>query len=409
MKEKISNIIILLFMGLFLIQNVSADSQEVIKIGAPNPFTGPYAADGIVYLRGLKMAVEEINDAGGLLGLPLEVVTFDTKDFSPETLIRASHQLVEIDKVDTIHAGWAGNGPDYRAFGRYEIPTFVWDASEDSINVYRENPNKYSNMFMVAPPEYDHAYETIQALEQLDFNFSNNNIVIINADDTWCRKMGEAIEEITKDKRWEITYHEVVPYGNRNWLPILKLIRDANPAYIHFEMLSLPDMISFYNQFMKSPTNSLLNFSYGTTFVDFREIMSNKIDGLLGMSAGIEIHDDTSTEIGIWFNEYNEKYGAVATPGSWMGYNCIKVWAKAVEKTGSYKNYSKINAYIASHSFKNIAGGEWRFNEDQFIPFSNNAPCVLYQIQNDRPVSIYSTNSKINEKKLFIKPSWIRR
>ena len=58
-------IVILVFMA-----SVTCISWAVdpIKVGAPLCLTGPYAGDGLGYWRGIKMAVDELNDSGGLLG-----------------------------------------------------------------------------------------------------------------------------------------------------------------------------------------------------------------------------------------------------------------------------------------------------------------------------------------------------
>ena len=119
-------------------------AAEPIRVGAPLCLTGPYAGDGLGYLRGIQMAVDELNAAGGILGRPLELYKFDTQDFAPERVMQAADQLVGNDKVDVIHAAWAGWGQDVRAYGKYDVPTFVWDASINSVSVFREDPKQYA-------------------------------------------------------------------------------------------------------------------------------------------------------------------------------------------------------------------------------------------------------------------------
>ena len=68
---------LLLFSGVFVSPSLSA---EPIKIGAPLPLTGDYAADGEHMLMGFEMAVDDLNASGGLLGQKVELVTFDTKN-----------------------------------------------------------------------------------------------------------------------------------------------------------------------------------------------------------------------------------------------------------------------------------------------------------------------------------------
>jgi branched-chain amino acid transport system substrate-binding protein len=47
-----------------------AQSGEPIAIGSALPMSGYAAADGIEFKRGLDLAAEEINAAGGILGPP---------------------------------------------------------------------------------------------------------------------------------------------------------------------------------------------------------------------------------------------------------------------------------------------------------------------------------------------------
>lgn len=61
----------------------SPEEVEPIKVGAPFALTGYFVEDAVAYSRGVELAVDDINAAGGLLGRPLEIVYFDTADFAP--------------------------------------------------------------------------------------------------------------------------------------------------------------------------------------------------------------------------------------------------------------------------------------------------------------------------------------
>lgn len=69
-------------------------SGESIKIGAMGPLTGEVAVYGISATNGAKMAVDEINKAGGILGRPVEFVLLDDKHNTTEA-INAYNRLVE--------------------------------------------------------------------------------------------------------------------------------------------------------------------------------------------------------------------------------------------------------------------------------------------------------------------------
>ena len=54
-----------------------ASPAETIKIGVSGPFTGGSSSMGVSMRDGVKLAVDEINKAGGVRGRPLQIVERD--------------------------------------------------------------------------------------------------------------------------------------------------------------------------------------------------------------------------------------------------------------------------------------------------------------------------------------------
>lgn len=71
-----------------------AAEAETIKIGAIGPLTGPVAIYGISATNGLKLAVDEINANGGILGKQVELNLLDEKGDSTEA-VNAYNKLVD--------------------------------------------------------------------------------------------------------------------------------------------------------------------------------------------------------------------------------------------------------------------------------------------------------------------------
>ena len=94
-----------LIMMMFFLLTPMAESREKgldwnnpIKIGYLNPFTGPATLTTSLDLPGVKLAIEEVNAAGGVLGRPLTVITRDDK-LNPEQALREAKDLVVNEKV----------------------------------------------------------------------------------------------------------------------------------------------------------------------------------------------------------------------------------------------------------------------------------------------------------------------
>jgi branched-chain amino acid transport system substrate-binding protein len=75
-----------------------AYAADPITIGVMAEVTGPNAEAGVYQVNGAKMAVEEINKAGGVLGRPLELLIEDNKSNNPGSVLSVS-KMVSSGKV----------------------------------------------------------------------------------------------------------------------------------------------------------------------------------------------------------------------------------------------------------------------------------------------------------------------
>jgi branched-chain amino acid transport system substrate-binding protein len=80
-------------------RRAQAASGAPVKIGMLDPRTGTYAANGGDEIRGAKMAADQINAAGGVLGRPLQLVVEDSQGL-PGPAVSKAQKLVSQDKVD---------------------------------------------------------------------------------------------------------------------------------------------------------------------------------------------------------------------------------------------------------------------------------------------------------------------
>ena len=100
--------LVLMFGLLFFIGVSSAFAGDTIKIGEIATVTGDFAAYGVAEVESVKIAVEEINAAGGVLGKKLELIMYDCRT-RQEDMVNAARRLVEQDKVVGV-IGPSGSG-----------------------------------------------------------------------------------------------------------------------------------------------------------------------------------------------------------------------------------------------------------------------------------------------------------
>lgn len=86
----------------------AAAQGKPIRIGEINSYSGLATVYTFPYREGLLMATKEINDAGGVLGRPLEFIFRDDK-LKPDEAVKAARELVGQEKVDFL-AGCISSG-----------------------------------------------------------------------------------------------------------------------------------------------------------------------------------------------------------------------------------------------------------------------------------------------------------
>ena len=82
----------------------SDDGTGPIKIGFIGPLTGEASPYGVDTLNGAKLAVDEINEAGGVNGRMIEIIAEDGRCTGTDAA-SAAQKLVNVDKVVAIVGG----------------------------------------------------------------------------------------------------------------------------------------------------------------------------------------------------------------------------------------------------------------------------------------------------------------
>src|ERR1700758_850596 len=76
-------------------------AKEPIKVGYLPALTGPSSSTGIGMNRGIQLAVQEINAAGGVDGRQLELVLRDTQS-EPTKAVNGAAELTHSEKVSVV-------------------------------------------------------------------------------------------------------------------------------------------------------------------------------------------------------------------------------------------------------------------------------------------------------------------
>ena len=121
-----------------LIAGSAAQAQDVIKVGAPLPLTGPLSPEGIKQQRGYNLWAETANAKGGIKAggktYKVEIVYVDYASNTPRA-VQSAERLITEDKVNFLFSPF-GSGAAKAASGvseKYGIPTIAATASSEQV------------------------------------------------------------------------------------------------------------------------------------------------------------------------------------------------------------------------------------------------------------------------------------
>jgi branched-chain amino acid transport system substrate-binding protein len=135
-----------------------ASAQDAIKIGVTQPLTGAFAASGNYVTQGAKIAEDDINKAGGVLGRKLQLIIEDNKS-NPTEAVATAEKLIQKDKVPVLMGAWSSTLTlaIMPKLMEYEVPMLVETSSSGKITtsgnpwIFRISPTSEMEAKAFAP------------------------------------------------------------------------------------------------------------------------------------------------------------------------------------------------------------------------------------------------------------------
>jgi len=181
---------------------IAGAAAQTIKIGVNEPLTGPFAASGTYVVNGAKIAAEEINAKGGLLGQKIELVIEDNKS-NPTEAAAVAEKLITRDKVPVMMGAW-GSSLTLAVMPKlleYKVPMVVETSSSGKITT---SGNPY--VFRISPPSSVEAAEFKPFMPAL--GIKKADFLVINND--WGRGSAEDFGKTMKAANIQIGLVEIM-------------------------------------------------------------------------------------------------------------------------------------------------------------------------------------------------------
>ena len=213
----------------------SGSSEETLSLGVFTDTTGALAGIGAAHTVAYKMAMDDVNKAGGVLGKPMSI-TFVDSESDPKAGITKVRQLIE-QKIDVLIGGIYSSTRDA------VVPLL---ARQDSVYLY---PMTYEggacndNMFVTgAVPQQN----LIPAVQQV-ISQGAKSWVLIGHDYSFPHKANELVRKLIESGGGKVLDERYYPLDATDYSDAVRAITSANPDGV-VNLLVPPGMFTFYKQ-----------------------------------------------------------------------------------------------------------------------------------------------------------------
>jgi len=324
-------------------------AKAPIVIGVP---TSIGFLEGKEALKSVQLAVEEINEKGGVKvgneSRMLKVESLDIRDAAPgvpvpEALLGIEKLILEKKPTAMVVGPFRSEAlmASMDIIAKYKVPLLgtiaMSPASEGKI---KKNPEKYKYIFR---PCLNAKYLVKYLAGTMGFiksQFGFTKVYIMNQDVAWARKTAEIVKKVYFDKAgWEVVGMESYPIGTSDFSSALMKVR-AKGAQVILPIFDMPQSGTLVKQWKTMKVPSLMaGFISPLAGPGAWKTFNKKIEGAINVNfeMGSAISSDKIPLSKTFVESYEKRWGKKleAGHGPAPSYESVYILTEAIERAGS--------------------------------------------------------------------------
>lgn len=355
-----------------------------IGVGVPLPLTGPKSDFGKMHHQSYLMALEEINNSGGLRrgrygGYRLEFL-FDDTVVKAETGRKVVERLISKNRVPIIMGGYSSAVADAiaKVCEQNKIPFLSPSAAADQLTQKRRN---YT--FRINPPASE-AVSGFQAFLSGAVRPGSMAILFENTD--FGRSMGEAMERWCGEKSVAVVMFEPYEPWAADFKGVLTRVYAFNPDVI-FTTARLADAVLLVKQLAELNIRPRLLTGVSGTFAMPKFLQSVGPLSESMVSAALWVPHVKYAGAETFARQYKAKYGIEPTYHGAQAYAAAYVCKDILERSKSLEARDLVAA-LKGTDMMTILGPVKFVSYDKYRN-QNKLSSLVVQIQNGIPVAIW--------------------
>ncbi|WP_228536283.1 ABC transporter substrate-binding protein [Noviherbaspirillum malthae] len=340
--------------SLSLVSGLAIGQQKPVKIGVP---TAVQLQVGRDTQEAIKIAMDEINAKGGVLGRKLEMVVADETE-NPETGISAIKKLTADEKADVLIGGYT-SGVTLAQLPHISQAKTIYlgiGAASPSITAkVKQDYDNYKYIFRTGPINAAH-----QARGVVNFisgmligEMGYKKIAIVGENAKWVQDLVPVLKKGATEVGAEIKMTEFFDTSTSDFSPLLSKVRSSGAQYL-IVILSHASSDTFAKQWH----DARVPIPYGGIDVksqdgDFFDRVGGK--SISEIAANFAVRAPLTPKTIPFFDEFQKRTGRVPVYTAFGAYDSVHAYAQAVERANSFETDAVIKA-LEKTSMPGIGG-----------------------------------------------------
>lgn len=351
-----------------------SQQPKVIRIAVAGPMSGPNAVFGREQLNGARLAVEQANANGGVLGLPIEIQEIDDKADTEET----GRLALEIGSDHSVLAviGHPNSGPALLAsdvYDQYKVPFVITVATNPKIT---NRGNTFT--FRICPTD---EMQGPLAAEYAFSKLGKKTIAILHDGSTYGKGASEEFGKRADSEGANIVLLEIAPRGQTDFGSLVAKLAEVKPDVIFFAGM-FTEAADLLKEGRAKGVESIFMATDGVFDTAFIRNAGAASEGAYVTFLAPPWEEVPSAAA--FVAAFSKKYGEVG-PLCPYGYDAMNVVLEGVRRAGKAQRQA-VQMALANPSFKlQGATGEISFDEDRQL---KGGQFHLYQVKAGRFVPV---------------------
>ncbi len=309
--------------------NVIAAPAEALVVGITVPETGPYSAQGLDQLRAYRLAIAEINKAGGVLGLPIKASIGDDRT-RPASAVANARRMIEGEGAVMITGG-SSSATAVAVSDLCQEKKVVFMATLTHSNETTGKSCHYHTF-----RRYNNAHMSASALARtMATKYGAGRWFYITADYTWGHSVYQSITEVAESKGATTIKNVLVPVGSQDFGSAFTQALSAKPDVLVVTEFGNDMINALYQaaQFGFTKTTKILVPLADEYMVEGAQ---DNFDGVVTTAPFYwKYHAGRYPAAKKFVDSFVKLYGTPPSNGAECAYTNMYQWKAGVERAGS--------------------------------------------------------------------------